>query len=174
MELTASELMVLGLVVEKPSHGYDLDRTIAARGIRQWANLAFSSIYYVLGKLEVRGLVRSTRGGGPKSRRVYSVTTKGRSAAETAAAAMLSTAAPSFSPFVVGLANIDLVDSAQFHTLIRNRAFALSEQVAAITTARESQGELPAAAHLVFSYTLASLVAERDWLTTLESGETSP
>jgi len=96
MTLTPTELVVLGLVIEHPCHGYDLDRTIAERGIRQWADVAFSSIYYVLGKLETRGLVRSEHGDGPKSRRVYSATDEGRTAATNAAAGMLSNAAPAF------------------------------------------------------------------------------
>ena len=58
--LTPAELTVLGLIVEQPRHGYDLEQVIEERGIRQWTDIAFSSIYYVLAKLEKRG-----RGGGP-------------------------------------------------------------------------------------------------------------
>jgi hypothetical protein len=95
-DLDAYRTRCAGLVIEHPCHGYDLDRTIAERGIRQWADVAFSSIYYVLGKLETRGLVRSEHGDGPKSRRVYSATDEGRTAATNAAAGMLSNAAPAF------------------------------------------------------------------------------
>ena len=164
---------MLGLVVEQPRHGYDLERTIAERGIRQWAEVAFSSIYYVLGKLEARGLVRSAQGDGKKTRRVYSATEEGRSAAADAAASMLCDAAPSFSPFVVGLANVGLVDFARFHALLRDRVRVLSERVADIEATRDAQGQLPLAARLVFSYTLATLTAERDWLTltAVDSGD---
>lgn len=174
MTLTPAELVVLGLVVERPRHGYDLDRTIAERGIRQWADIAFSSIYYVLGKLESRGLVQSEHGVGSKSRRVYSATLEGRSAAVDGAGDMLGIAAPSFSPFVIGLSNVDLIDAAQFRALLRDRIGALSEQLALIEAARAAQGEMPRAARLVFSYTLATLVAERDWLTLIESGDVRP
>ena len=61
--LTASELTVLGLLVEHPRHGYDLERVIEQRGIRQWTDIGFSSIYYVLSKLEKRGLVEVGEGG---------------------------------------------------------------------------------------------------------------
>nr|MBA3799931.1 PadR family transcriptional regulator [Geodermatophilaceae bacterium] len=46
MDLTPSELTVLGLIVERPRHGYDLEQVIEQRGIRQWTDIGFSSIYY--------------------------------------------------------------------------------------------------------------------------------
>ncbi|MDN5915913.1 MAG: PadR family transcriptional regulator [Pseudonocardia sp.] len=171
MSLTPSELVVLGLVIERPRHGYELDRTIAERGIRQWADVAFSSIYYVLGKLEQRGFVLAGATSGPRSRRIYSATAEGRAAASTAAGGMLGDAAAAFSPFVVGLANVDLVDPEQFRAQLRERARALTEQITAVEVARDTRHELPPAARLVFSYTLATLVAERDWLTALETGD---
>lgn len=174
MTLTPAELVVLGLVVEEPRHGYDVERTITARGIRQWADVAFSSIYYILGKLESRGLLQSEHCGGPKSRRVYAATDAGRSTAAETTAHLLGTASPSYSPFVVGLANVDLIDDAQLRSLVRARIAALTEQVSLIEVTRASQSELPRPAQLVFSYTLARLVAERDWLTTLEPGEAQP
>jgi hypothetical protein len=86
---------------------------------------------------------------------------------------MLCDAAPSFSPFVVGLANVGLVDFARFHALLRDRVRVLSERVADIEATRDAQGQLPLAARLVFSYTLATLTAERDWLTltAVDSGD---
>lgn len=180
MILTPAEFVVLGLVIERPRHGYDLDQTIAERGIRAWTNVAFSSIYYVLGKLEARQFVESDHGVRSTSRRVYSATETGRSAAAEATAEVLEGAAPSFSSFVIGLSNVDLIDSTQFQLLIRARAAVLSEQVELIEATRDAQGELPRAALLVFSYTLSAVVAERDWITALctstinNPGGTSP
>ena len=164
MGLTASELVVLGLVLEQPRHGYDLDRVIAERGIRQWAPLAFSSIYYVLGKLEERGLLVAESGAGSRSRRIYRATEVGKAAAREATTAMLLDVTPSFSPFVVGLANVELIGLDQFSARLSERARALGAQIAAVEAARDASGALPPAARLVFSYTLAALVAEHHWL----------
>ncbi|QBJ94950.1 hypothetical protein ERC79_02460 [Rhodococcus sp. ABRD24] len=40
-----------GLLAEQPRHGFDLEKVIDARGIRQWTDIGFSSIYRLLGKL---------------------------------------------------------------------------------------------------------------------------
>jgi DNA-binding PadR family transcriptional regulator len=55
--VTNAELAVLSLVVERPRHGYDVELTIAERGMRDWTDVGFSSIYYLLGKLEKAGLI---------------------------------------------------------------------------------------------------------------------
>ncbi|MEX2144087.1 MAG: PadR family transcriptional regulator, partial [Anaerolineales bacterium] len=59
--MTNAELAILGLVVEAPRHGYEIEQLIESRGMRNWAEVGFSSIYYILGKLEARGWVRSQR-----------------------------------------------------------------------------------------------------------------
>jgi len=166
-------MVVLGLLIEQPRHGYALDRTIAERGIRRWADLAFSSIYYLLAKLEGRGLIRAGATNGPKSRRVYLATDEGKAVAVAAVTDVLRDATPTFSPFVVGLANVNLVAPEQFQACLRERSRALTEQITALETAREAQGQLPQAARLVFSHSLATLVAEHDWLITIELGDMS-
>lgn len=164
MALTVSELVVLGLVIERPRHGYELEQTIEQRGIRRWANLAFSSIYYVLAKLEERGLVEAGAAQRAKSRRVFAATDAGRAEASAAVGDILATATPPLSPLAVGLANAPLLDREAFARGIRNRIAALDAQRAGIETARSAQPGAPRPAQLVFSYSLAMLVAERDWL----------
>ena len=62
--LTDAELLVLGLVVEMPRHGYELELVIELRGMREWTQIGFSSIYFVLGKLERLGLVTAETPAG--------------------------------------------------------------------------------------------------------------
>ena len=51
--MTNPELAILSLIAEKPRHGYDIEQVIEARGMREWTEIGFSSIYYLLNKLEV-------------------------------------------------------------------------------------------------------------------------
>lgn len=61
--LTNTELAILGLVAERPKHGYQVEQDIAERGMRAWTEIGFSSIYYVLNKLEAAGWLESQAGG---------------------------------------------------------------------------------------------------------------
>jgi len=82
--VTDADLVVLGLLAEQPRHGYDLEAVIQQRGIRAWTSLAFSSIYFVLNRLESRGWVLSEREGtSPKGRRIYRPTPQGLKSAPT-------------------------------------------------------------------------------------------
>jgi DNA-binding PadR family transcriptional regulator len=69
MKLTNAELAILSLIAEQPRHGYEIEGVIEARGMRDWTEIGFSSIYYLLNKLEKDGLVASqltaSRGRGP-------------------------------------------------------------------------------------------------------------
>ena len=57
--MTNAELAILSLVAEQPRHGYEIEQVIEARGMRDWTEVGFSSIYYLLNKLEKAGLVES-------------------------------------------------------------------------------------------------------------------
>ena len=43
--MTDAELAVLSLVAEQPCHGYEIEQVIEARGVREWTEVGFSSIY---------------------------------------------------------------------------------------------------------------------------------
>jgi PadR family transcriptional regulator AphA len=72
---------VLGLLLDGPAHGYDLQQRLRA-GLGPIWRLAWSQLYSVLRSLEQRGWIRGSTGhasGGPP-RHTYAVTTSGRKA----------------------------------------------------------------------------------------------
>ena len=50
-EITNSELALLGLLMESPMHGYQIEQIIEDRGMREWTTIDLSSIYYLLHKM---------------------------------------------------------------------------------------------------------------------------
>ncbi|GAA0917105.1 PadR family transcriptional regulator [Virgisporangium aurantiacum] len=170
MELTPAELTVLGLVIEHPQHGYDLEQVIQQRGIRQWTDIGFSSIYYLLTKLEQRGLLHVPEApAAAKSRRVFHATAEGRRVAAATALALLTEARPVPHPMLVGLANLPLLSARQYARALRTRLAQLDDRIAAVRAAQRAQqahASLPLAAREVFSYSLSLMEAERQWLAT--------
>lgn len=165
MELTPAELTVLGLVVERPRHGYDLEQVIEQRGVRRWADIGFSSIYYLLGRLEKRGLVHVPRAPATaRSRRVFHATDAGRGAARAGALALIADPVPVAHPLLAGVANLDLLTPAEYTRALGERLAAVQERIAAVRAARDAQEPLPRAAREVFSYSLGLLEAEGTWL----------
>ncbi|SHI37218.1 DNA-binding transcriptional regulator, PadR family [Nocardiopsis flavescens] len=165
MKTTPAELTVLGLVVERPRHGYDLERVIEERGVRRWADIGFSSIYYLLAKLEGRGLVHVPDApAAARSRRVFHATDEGRRAAREGVLALLRDPAGVTHPLLVGVANLDLLAPGEYPRALAARLARVEEALASVRAAQDAQEPLPHAAHEVFSYSISLLEAERTWL----------
>lgn len=167
MELTPAELTVLGLVIERPQHGYDLEQVIERRGIRQWTDIGFSSIYYLLTKLEQRGLLHIPEApAAAKSRRVFHATTEGRRVAARNALAFVAEVRPVPHPLLVGLANLSLLSARKYAQALRTRLAQIEARITAVQAVQRAQAPLPLAAREVFSYSLSLMEAERQWLAT--------
>jgi len=162
-ELTPAELTLLGLLVEKPRHGYELDEVIRARGMREWTEIGFSSIYYLLARLRDRGLITEIsppQPPGGRARRVYAPTAEGRRACARAAEAALAELRPVFPPVLVGLANQPVIAPERLRAALDRRAAAL----AAVGAARDAQPDAPRFVRAIFDYALGQLAAEERWL----------
>lgn len=165
MDLTAAELTVLGLIIERPQHGYDVEQVIEQRGIRQWTEIGFSSIYYLLRKLEDRELVEVAEAApSPKARRVFRATALGRRVAASNVEAFITKPGAGGNPLLVGVANLSLLPPDAYTGALCERLASIDERLAAVSQARDTQSPLPLPAEEVFSYSLALLEAERSWL----------
>ena len=102
-----ADLAILGLIIEKPRYGYEIELVIEARNMRDWTEIGFSSIYHILGRLEKNGYVTAqleeSAGRGP-ARKVYEVTEDGRTAWQEASLHALSTPVKCDQSFFLGLA----------------------------------------------------------------------
>ncbi|KDN24179.1 PadR family transcriptional regulator [Amycolatopsis rifamycinica] len=164
--LTDAELTVLGLVAERPRHGYELDEVVSERGMRDWTALGFSSIYYVLGKLREKGLVAEVEGerAHAKAKKTFTVTEAGRQACAAAAEAAIAELRPVHPPVLVGLANSPAVPPERLAAALARRAEAVGERLAEVRRAAAAQEDAPAFVRAIFDYSIAQLEAEARWL----------
>ncbi len=79
---TKIDLLLLGLLLDRPMHGYELYQQIQAEGIDAWFNVSMAGVYYSLGKLREQGFVAESRQLGGRSTRksIYRLTEEGRAA----------------------------------------------------------------------------------------------
>ena len=99
---SAAELTLLGLLAERPRHGYDIEKTLEGRGMREWTDVAFSSIYYLVKKLEKAGLITALDSAGRaddgRRRRTYALTSDGLARAREGVRALRRRRLPSSPP----------------------------------------------------------------------------
>ena len=162
---TAAEQVVLGLIAECPRHGYELDRVIEERGIRAWTDVAFSSVYYLLGRLERAGWIKPASDGDRRGRRrTFEVTSAGLGAARDATRASLRDAPPPHPPVLVGIANLPLLDAAEALEALRQRAARLSEELDRLRQHPRRHVPAPPYVDAIFNYGISALNAELDWV----------
>jgi DNA-binding PadR family transcriptional regulator len=78
--LPDSAFLVLALLAEGATHGYELHRLAHERGFRFWTKLRRSAVYNALTTLEKAKLIRArVRAGEGPDRKVYSITKAGLS-----------------------------------------------------------------------------------------------
>src|ERR1700674_4919294 len=81
--LTTPDLVLLSLLAERPTHGYQANLELERREIRDWAGISRPQVYYSLEKLARAGMIRASEtdepAGGPE-RSTYETTAKGRAA----------------------------------------------------------------------------------------------
>lgn len=165
--LTDGELTVLGLLVEQPRHGYDLERVIEERGIRAWTALGFSSIYYVLDKLARRGLVEATSApASAKARTTFRATESGRDLCAAATREALAALTPVRARVLIGMANAPGLPDADVVAGLAQRLAALRHQLEDVRATRARQEPLPTAASAIFDYSEAMLAADASWTET--------
>lgn len=164
--MTNAELTILSLVAESPRHGYAVEQLIEDRGMREWTEVGFSSIYYLLKKLQARGLVKSQPGKetrGP-ARTIFSATAQGRQELRTGVIRALSTPGTSPAQFMFGLANLPAVavsDAAQALTTHRDN---LMNRIDRLRARRHQQGPLPKHVAALFDYSETLIQTEAAWI----------
>lgn len=177
--LTDAELLLLGLVAEMPRYGYELGRVIEQRCMRQWTQVGFSSIYFVLGKLQELRLVKAKKPGGAnagtKARKVYSVTPAGRRALTVQTLAALRDVQPAYSSVLLGMINWPALKRERALEALEARNKAIESELARLGAIQVEQQPLPDYVEALFEYSLDQLRAEAEWVTrTLAYMSTKP
>jgi DNA-binding PadR family transcriptional regulator len=166
--MTNSELILLSLIAEKPRHGYEIEGVIAERGMRNWTEIAFSSVYFVLNKLVKDGCASAATapaaGRGP-AKKVFSVTPSGMAALRTGVEQSLRDLALGDQAFLFGLSCLPLLGDDDALTALKYRQQQLRQKHEELTqNLAVNVLAYPAHVSAMLTYSLAVLQANLDWL----------
>ncbi len=164
--MTNAELAILSLVAEKPRHGYEIEQVIEERGMREWTEVGFSSIYYLLKKLEKGGLIEGQleeAERGP-ARKVYRPTPTGRSALHEGVIETLSVPHRCYSPLQLGLANLPSIPPAEALAALRQYHDALLARLEQVLATWEPQRPLVYFVEAMFDCSATLIRAEAGWI----------
>src|SRR5262245_58508472 len=173
--LTDGELLVLGLVAEMPRHGYELEQIIAQRGMRQWTQIGFSSIYFVLGNLEKKGLVKAEIPATPKAKKSYQLTRTGKKILANQTVTALKTVRPTYSSLLMGMIHCPVLTRDQVLDALQTRKETVAKELERLETIHFEQQPLPDHIDAMFDFSIGQLKAEAEWVAkTLDYMQTKP
>ena len=164
--MTNAELAILSLIAQQPRHGYEIEQVIETRGMREWTEVGFSSIYYLLKKLKQKGYVKAqlvAAERGP-ARKVYHITPAGEKAVDEGALDALSIPHRSYQQFLMGLAILPRINHQDTLESLSEYHKALYKRRESMQVRLESQRPLPYFVEAMFDYSLTLVNAEIDWV----------
>lgn len=165
-KITDAELLLLGLVAEMPRHGYELEQTIEARGMREWTQIGFSSIYFVLGRLEKMGLAVAEAPAGAKARKAFSITALGREVLLEQAEAALGAYRPTSSSLLLGMVHWPALSRRSALDALEARLSSVDAEGERLERLRRRRQPMPDHIEVLFDFSAGQLTAERTWINT--------
>jgi DNA-binding PadR family transcriptional regulator len=166
-KLTTADLAILSLIAEQPHHGYELEQVIEERGMRDWTEVAFSSIYFILKGLVKKGLASSAlqpaAGRGP-AKKVFSATPLGHTALHGSIFQAIRLAEHDNQRFLLGLSCLPLLSQTEAEKAFAERNVFLEGKIQELSAHPAfTQPGFSAHVRAMFDYSLVLIQAELDW-----------
>lgn len=164
-------LAVLGTVVQRPMHRYEIASLMRARGKGDDVDIKWSSLYTVVASLEKHGLLEvagTDRQGARPERTIYRITEAGRTELVEWTRELLTTPVSEQSGFVAGLSMMVALTPDQVADALRDRLTALEQMVRELRAAYE-EAEVPRLFLVEMEYAIAMREAEAAWVRSLQA-----
>ncbi len=162
------ETAILGLVCEEPRYGYELEKVIKEREMRNWTEIGFSSIYYVLKRLEKKGYINSRIKDvkGKPSRRIYNITDEGRRILHNKIKFNLSNYEKIKSNFDLGIAYMKFLPPVEIFNCLREYIESIDNRLDFLEDKLDYMRKIDAPFHVIALFTrpIAHLKAEKTWI----------
>jgi len=160
-------LAVLGTVLTRPMHPYEIASVMRARGKDADLPVKWGSLYRVVQNLESHGflqVVHSERAGGRPERTVYEITDAGRAELTDWVGELIADPAGGPSGFRAGLSLLGVLSPAEAATLLDRRVRALEAALISARAALDAAAEqVPRLFVVELEYDLAVCVTDLDW-----------
>jgi DNA-binding PadR family transcriptional regulator len=163
--MSSTRVLILGVLLDGPLHGYEVRRRLELWGADQWANVAFGSIYHGLAKMADEGLLRVAE-GGRGGRTVYEITDEGRQDFHRRLADHWWEIKPIVDPFQVALTFMDRLPPADLRNAMEGRVEQLRAAISMTERALGGKQGYGAPRHIdeCLRLNAALLRAQLDWL----------
>lgn len=165
---TKLDLLILGLLMKQPMHGYEIHQKLSSEEMEQWVDIGFTSIYHALSRLKKSGLVIETIDkSSNKQKNVYRLTPNGREAFLEKLRCALADQRKFMLDYNVPLYFINNLTPAEAVMALRIRESFLRSWLSALAETRISERDDEATIKIIIDHTKAIAEKEVEWLRSL-------
>jgi DNA-binding PadR family transcriptional regulator len=120
--LTKNDLLVLGFLLERPMHGYEINQALKEEKVEAWLEISTAAIYYSLNKLRRLGMIAEAHARGSSGdRTIYHVTEHGREQFFAGMQDQLDSQEPIRSSYDLGIFMLNRLPQDQAEQLLERR-----------------------------------------------------
>ncbi len=165
----STQLVLLGLLHNKPLHGYELKHIIQEH-MSDWTNIAFGSIYFALGKLHENGFIEKIseeKIGNRPYRNIYKITGKGKNEFLSLLRKTWQKIDREYYTLDIAIAFSKALSTKEITKYITTRITKCEENLKYLQLHKKEQlnrKEVPKSAQAIFSHSEYHMTAELNWL----------
>lgn len=169
--MSSIDLVILGIVLERPQSAYDIQKDVAYHQLSRWTRISVPSVYKKVLSLKDKGYLQSTRLPGERAadKAVYAITRAGIAYFEELMDVYVHRPVSFTFDFNVVITNLNKLDSDKALTYVQ----ALRDSVAASAQDNETYAatyaDIPLVGRTVFDQQRRLYRALLDWLDAFET-----
>lgn len=169
--MSSIDLVILGIVLEKPQSAYDIKKDIEYHHLSRWTKVSVPSIYRKVLQLNEQGYLESdiVKGGRLADKAIYSITDKGRSYFEQLMAAYANQPVPLQFDFNVVITNLNKLDKAKALDLVQQLRCNIISSMQENKEYAAAYANIPIVGTTIFEQQGQLYRALLEWLNTFEA-----
>lgn len=167
------ELIILGIICHagRSLHGYEIKKYMRDHYVGEYAEVSYGSIYYNLGRMEKEGLIKGTsvKDTQRPERRLYQVTSKGKTRLMKLLRQNYFEMVRLYHPFDIGVSMMELMPREEVLAALEKRISTTGELLGIHRKERDKlRGKIPFYALAILEHSLHYFEAEKKWLEELK------
>lgn len=169
--MSSIDLVILGIVLEKPQSAYDIQKDVDYHHFSRWTKISVPSIYRKVIQLNEKGYLKSDIVKGDKfaDKAVYSITDKGRSYFEQLMDTYASEKVSLLFDFNVVITNLNKMDKEKALDLVKKLRKSIAASVKSNEEYAANYADIPLVGKTIFEQQRLLYQALLEWLDTFES-----
>lgn len=164
--MSSIDLVILGIVQEKPQSAYDIQQDVDAHHFSRWTKISTASVYRRVLRLQEAGYLHSETVPGARfaSKAVYSITPEGRAYFQTLLQRFAAQPVPLCFDFNVVIANLNKLPLPEALALLDSLQASLQASLQTTEDYADQFSQIPLTGRTIFHQQIALYKALLSWL----------